>query len=179
MIALLEFWEVIRDFLEAGGQVLLVILFATLVLWTLILERYWYFLKVYPGEAKKLISEWSQRNDKTSWSAHKIREALISQTRTQLGQSVGFIKTLVAVCPLLGLMGTVTGMISVFEVMAVTGTGNARLMASGISMATIPTMAGMVASISGVYFSSRLEHRVRVETDKLADSLPYTEEVAV
>lgn len=178
MIYLMEFWEVIRDFLESGGQVLLLIMFATLVLWTLILERYWYFFKVFPLERKRVIQSWVARDDKSSWTAHKIREAMISQTRVKLSQSVGFIKTLVAVCPLLGLMGTVTGMISVFEVMAVTGTSNARLMASGISMATIPTMAGMVASISGIYFSSRLEHRVKVETERLSDSLPYTEEVA-
>lgn len=173
MIFLMETWEVIRDFLETGGQVLFVILFATLLLWTLIIERYWYFLKVHPLEATRLVQAWKNRGDKSSWAAHKMRDALIAQTSQHLSQSIGFIKTLVAVCPLLGLMGTVTGMISVFEVMAVTGTGNARLMASGISMATIPTMAGMVAALSGLYFSSRLENRVKVATDRLADSLPY------
>lgn len=174
MILLMQIWEVIRDFLEAGGYVLLVIMFATLVLWTLILERYWYFIKVYPFQSQMMIRGWMSRIDRSSWAAHKVRDSMISQAKVQLSYSVGFIKTLVAICPLLGLMGTVTGMISVFEVMAITGTGNARLMASGISMATIPTMAGMVAALSGLYFSSRLEHRVRVEADKLADSLPYT-----
>lgn len=173
MIALVEIWEVIRNFLEAGGQVLLVIMFATLVLWTLILERYWYLIKIHPAKAKLLIEAWQSRKDKSSWAAHKIREALIAQTATQLRQSVPFIKTMVAICPLLGLMGTVTGMITVFDVMAITGTGNARLMASGISMATIPTMAGMVAALSGLYFGSRLEHKARVETNKFSDSLPY------
>ncbi len=43
------------------------------------------------------------------------------------------IRTLVAMCPLIGLLGTVTGMIGVFEVMAQQGTGNPRLMAAGIS----------------------------------------------
>jgi biopolymer transport protein ExbB len=83
------------------------------------------------------------------------------------------IKTLVAMCPLIGLLGTVTGMISVFETMATQGTGNARLMASGISMATIPTMAGMVAALSGVFFSTRLEARAKVAKEKLVDSLPH------
>ena len=63
------------------------------------------------------------------------------------------VKTLVALCPLLGLLGTVTGMIEVFDVMAIAGSGNARAMAAGVSKATIPTMAGMVAAISGLYFS--------------------------
>ena len=76
-------------------------------------------------------------------------------------------------CPLIGLLGTVTGMITVFETMASQGTGNPRLMAAGISMATIPTMAGMVAALSGVFFSSRLEARVKIAREKLVDSLPH------
>ena len=61
------------------------------------------------------------------------------------------IKTLVSLAPLLGLLGTVTGMIGVFEVLATTGGGDARSMAAGVSQATIPTMAGMVAALSGVF----------------------------
>jgi len=83
------------------------------------------------------------------------------------------IKTLVAMCPLIGLLGTVTGMIGVFETMAAQGTSNPRLMAAGISMATIPTMAGMVAALSGVFFSSRLEAKVKIAREKLVDSLPH------
>jgi len=64
-------------------------------------------------------------------------------------------------------------MISVFETMAQQGTGNPRLMASGISMATIPTMAGMVAALSGVFFSSRLDTKVKLAKAKLVDSLPH------
>ena len=173
MMILMHIWEVIRDFLESGGQVLLLILFATLLLWTLIVERYWYLWKLHPSESNELVKSWDVRTDKSSWKAHKIREALIAQKAQKLNQTIGFIKTLVAVCPLLGLMGTVTGMISVFEVMAITGTGNARLMASGISMATIPTMAGMVAALSGLYFGSRLEQRATAETHKFSDRLPY------
>jgi biopolymer transport protein ExbB len=81
------------------------------------------------------------------------------------------IKTLVAVCPLLGLLGTVTGMIEVFDVMAMVGSGNARAMASGVYMATIPTMAGMVAALSGVYFIARLERLARRKIVKVKDTL--------
>lgn len=173
MIFLVDTWEVIRDFLETGGQVLFVIGLATLVLWTLILEKYYYFIKIYPDEVKSLVQQWKNRDDKSSWSAHRIRESIISAAAVKLNESVGLIKTMVAICPLLGLMGTVTGMISVFEVMGYTGTSNARLMASGISMATIPTMAGMVASLSGLYFGSRLENKAKKARDELADKLPY------
>ena len=76
-------------------------------------------------------------------------------------------------CPLIGLLGTVTGMIFVFETMAQQGTGNPRLMAAGISQATIPTMAGMVAALSGVFFSSRLDAQIKRAKAKLVDSLAY------
>ena len=83
------------------------------------------------------------------------------------------IKALIAVCPLLGLLGTVTGMIAVFDVMSYSGSGNARALAAGVSMATVPTMAGMVAALSGVYFGTWLEHKSQVETETLADLLQY------
>jgi biopolymer transport protein ExbB len=94
-----------------------------------------------------------------------------------LNQNISKIKVLVALCPLLGLLGTVTGMISVFDVMAMTGTGNARLMASGISMATIPTMAGMVAALSGLYFGSYFENKSRNLFNALSDELNLKEEI--
>lgn len=173
MIFLINIWEVIRDFLETGGGVLYVIFFTTLLLWGMIIERFWFFNRIYPGIAQSIKSKWEARSDTHSWKAHRIRVAMISEASQQLGHSTLFIKTLVALCPLMGLLGTVTGMIAVFEVMAVTGTGNARLMAGGISMATIPTMAGMVAALSGIYFGSRLESRVKVETEKLEESLTF------
>jgi len=81
------------------------------------------------------------------------------------------IQTLVALCPLLGLMGTVTGMIQVFEVMAMSGTSNARAMAAGVSRATIPTMAGMVGALSGVFFVTILTRASKRYSASLEDSL--------
>jgi len=81
------------------------------------------------------------------------------------------IKTLVSLCPLLGLLGTVTGMIQVFDVMAVSGTSNARSMAAGVSMATVPTMAGMVAALSGVFASTWLNRKSARELEILRESM--------
>ncbi len=101
----------------------------------------------------------------------KIRKAELSSLNMLLNKHISLIKTLVALCPLLGLLGTVTGMIYVFEIMSAVGTGNARLMASGVSRATIPTMAGMVGALSGIYISRVLENRVNKEKQKLVHSL--------
>jgi len=143
----------VRDFLETGGEVLLYIGVTTLAMWTLILERYWYFQRIHPKFAKEVEQKWSTRSDRSSWNAHQIRRLLISDVQTRLDQGLIMIKTLVALCPLLGLLGTVTGMIEVFDVMAISGSGNARAMASGVQKATIPTMAGMVAALSGLMLS--------------------------
>lgn len=173
MLFISDIYDTIRSFLESGGMVLWVVLGATFLLWTLIVEKYMYMVSVYPKKVKEVAEYWTNRKDKRSWAALRIREARISETSQELAKGISFIKVLVAVCPLLGLLGTVTGMISVFEVMAMLGTGNPRLMAGGIAMATIPTMAGMVAALSGVYFGSRLETKVKMEKEKLADMLPY------
>ncbi len=154
-------FETISDFLIQGGDVLKFIFFTTFILWLLILERAIFFKFRAPILIENIIAGWKARSDRKSWTAHKIRECEISQVNIELQQNINYIKTLVALCPLLGLLGTVTGMIAVFDVMALTGTGNARLMASGISMATIPTMAGMVTALSGLYFGSLFEGKAK------------------
>jgi biopolymer transport protein ExbB len=62
-------------------------------------------------------------------------------------------------------------MIEVFDVMALSGSGNARSMASGVSRATIPTMAGMVGALSGVFLVTLLTRRVEREVELLEDDL--------
>jgi biopolymer transport protein ExbB len=161
----------IRSFLELGGNVLYAIMVVLFLMWTLILERLWYFYRVHPQQIKAIFDTWNAREDTRSWYAKRIREEMISQTSIALKTNIRLINALIAICPLLGLMGTVTGMVSVFDVMTYSGSGNARAMAAGVSMATVPTMAGMVAALSGVYFGTWLDHKASTETDSLADLL--------
>jgi biopolymer transport protein ExbB len=163
----------IRDFIELGGDVLYAIMLTLVLMWTLILERLWFFYRVHPLEVKDTIEAWETRADTASWYAKRIRDQLVSQTNVALKRNLGVVKALIAICPLLGLMGTVTGMVSVFDVMTFSGTGNARAMAAGVSKATVPTMAGMVAALSGVYFGTFLEHKAATETERLEDMLQH------
>jgi biopolymer transport protein ExbB len=163
----------IRNFLGLGGDVLWAIMLALFLMWTFILERLWYVYRVHPGVKQAIVSDWQARADTTSWYARRIRDSLVSEAALDLKRNIGLIKALIAVCPLLGLLGTVTGMITVFDVMSYSGSGNARAMAAGVSMATIPTMAGMVAALSGVYFGTWLEHKSQLETESLADLLQH------
>ena len=173
MLFLIGLWESVREFIATGGNVLYFVAAALFLMWTLMIERYWYLTSVFPKIRNKIISDWEAREDTTSWYAHRIRDAWISQASDGLQARLLIIRTLVAMCPLIGLLGTVTGMIGVFETMQTQGTGNPRVMAAGISMATIPTMAGMVAALSGLFFSSRIEANAKMLKEKLVDSLPH------
>ncbi len=173
MYYLIGYWESVRDFIATGGDVLYIVATVLFIMWMLMIERYWFLTGNFPKIKAEIIARWDAREDTTSWYAHRIRDAWISEASEKLNARMLLIKTLVAMCPLVGLLGTVTGMISVFEVMAYQGTGNPRLMAEGISMATIPTMSGMVAAISGVFFSSRLEAKAKIAREELVDSLPH------
>jgi biopolymer transport protein ExbB len=161
----------VQAFLETGGGVLFFIGGVTVVMWTLMLERLYYFYRIFPREADRVQRKWDARQDHSSWDAHQIRRLMVSELRMELEEGLSYIRVLVALCPLLGLLGTVTGMIEVFDVMAVAGSGNAKAMAGGVSKATIPTMAGMVAALSGLIVSARLEQFAANEGERLADRL--------
>lgn len=173
----MEFLEAIRDFTETGGTVLVWIAGLIFVMWLLILERIFYINTTHRSFKKGLINNWKNRHERKSWNAEQIRSAYISRVSLRLNASIPMIQALVALCPLLGLMGTVTGMIEVFDVMAMTGSGDARSMASGVSKATIPTMAGMVGALSGVFASTWLTRKSKTERMHLEDQLRLDREV--
>jgi len=175
MLPLPEYLVSMRDFFESGGYVLWAIFAVSLLLWALIIERYIYLRLVYPKELEMQLARWRRRLDQRSWFARKIRSALIFDLATRLTRFLPLIKSLIAVCPLLGLLGTVTGMINVFDVITVLGTTNPRAMATGISMATIPTMAGLVVALSGLFFSGQLRQQAAVERQRVSDLLRETD----
>lgn len=165
----------VRDFLELGGNVLVVIMLETLLLWALIFERYSYLRGPFQALAGGHLQAWKARGEHKSWAAHRIRDMLISDARLKASARLSYIKVLVALAPFLGLLGTVTGMVEVFDVMAITGSGNARAMASGISKATLPTMAGMVVALSGLFFITSLERKTDRAVAQLEDNLELTD----
>ncbi|MGP2656364.1 MotA/TolQ/ExbB proton channel family protein [Malaciobacter sp. WC5094] len=104
-------------------------------------------------------------NDSINDLEIKIGEAIIKETnKIKKGQS--FVKLLAAVTPLLGLLGTVTGMIATFQAITLFGTGDPKLMAGGISTALITTVLGLITAIpllfAYTYISSKADELVSI-----------------
>ena len=156
-----------------GGPFVIWIFVAGVLMWSLVVERYWYFARVLPRQAAELQTQWMARADRTSWCARQIRAAMISRLNGAMTTGFPVLQVLVPMAPLLGLIGTVWGMLQVFDSMALRGNADARSMASGVSAAMICTMSGLAVSITGLYPVHYFRTRATRETELLADKLSF------
>ena len=156
-----------------GGPWVFWIFSAGVLMWALILERYWYFSRILPKRIAEVQAEWQARKDRTSWCARQIRSAMISRLNGSMTTGFPVMQVLVPMSPLLGLIGTVSGMLTVFDSMALRGSADARSMASGVSAAMICTMTGLAVSITGLYPVHYFKTRATRETELLADKLSF------
>lgn len=144
------------DMLELGGDILLLIIVMAAVMWALILERVLFLFVIFPRKKNNLIDLWQRQNGLSDWDVSLFRQLLLSRVHREMGRNLELISTIVKICPLLGLLGTVMGMLEIFDALAVTGNNSARTTAGGVSKATVSTMAGMVVAISGLMISHYL-----------------------
>jgi biopolymer transport protein ExbB len=161
----------VSELVAGGGPFVVLIFLSGVLLWTLILERYWYFLQVLPQETKLALERWNASRDHSSWGARQIRKMMISRLNAAMTTNLPLMRVLVPLSPLLGLIGTVSGMMEVFDSMALRGSADARTMASGVSHAMICTMTGLAVSISGLFPVHYFNSRVKRETELLNDHL--------
>jgi biopolymer transport protein ExbB len=90
----------------------------------------------------------------------KLDEAILRET-PRLERGTGMIKLVSVIAPLLGLLGTVTGMIQTFQVMTLFGSGDPKLMASGIAEALVTTMIGLMVAIPLTFLHALVASRSR------------------
>jgi biopolymer transport protein ExbB len=164
-------WLAQSELFLAGGWVLVAILCISSVMWMLILERYVFFFRTRPRLVRQIFEQWQGARTSEAEVNERIRVGLTNQFRGRLSSWVSTIQVLTAILPLLGLLGTVIGMIKTFEVMTAFGSGNVRGMAEGISQALITTMAGLITALAGMYFASDLDNRIDRETEHLSQVL--------
>lgn len=130
---------------DRGGLILFIIAALSTLMWALILQCYWQLFRI---KKNKLPAEYE--------SIHSTQK---------------FIDALVNTLPLLGLLGTVMGMISTFDALSFHGNSDPRPMSSGISQALVTTMAGLVTSLSGLYSSEHITRLLGAEAGPEKTSL--------
>ena len=173
---LIDSSHALLDLMSAGGMVMWLLAALCVLFWTLVLERLWYTRRHFPSWAKERRSAWQLLTAGAGADAawlYAVRAAWLAQAREQLITPLSVTRTLVAMFPLLGLLGTVTGMVAGLEVLAMSGSGNPRAMAGGVWQATLPTLAGMVLAIGGLFSLARLERNARRAIGQLADQLRH------
>lgn len=158
---------------QLGGPVVDWIFLCCVIMWTIVLERVWYFNKVLPELTSSSLAKWHARPHKMSWASRQIRTAMISRLNAGMNNNLLVLSVLVPMCPLLGLVGTVVGMLSVFDSMAALGSADARSMATGVSEAMICTLTGLSVSMSGLYPVYFFRKKVSRETERLADKFSF------
>ena len=148
MAFLFSLQDTLLDFFEKGGGVVVFIGFLIILMWSFILERFWYFKYIHADVEKDIQNAWKETSDRKSWSGHQIRSMLISKANVKIQSNLEYIRVAIVLAPLLGLLGTILGMIEVFHILAVTGGGDAKAMDGGVAKSTIPAtfMAAIMAN---------------------------------
>ena len=133
--------------------------------------------KFNDGSPLKEIDDVLKQKDKLDQDQLETKiEAILSSTGPLYERSISSIKLLAAVAPLLGLLGTVIGMIGTFQAITLFGTGDPKLMAGGISQALVTTMLGLIAAVPLLFMHNQLDTRSReiiqiIENDTTSASL--------
>ncbi|MCK5189243.1 MAG: MotA/TolQ/ExbB proton channel family protein, partial [Methylococcales bacterium] len=109
----------------------------------------------------RVIAAAEQDQSEDTENLELILDEAITREIPQLEKGLPMIKLLAAVAPLLGLLGTVTGMIATFQSISLFGTGDPKLMASGISQALVTTMLGLCVAIPLLFLHSLVASRSR------------------
>ncbi len=189
------------DLLKSGGWLMIPIILCSIIAMTIALERFWSLRKenVLPKGLLNTLHQWAESGqipeldkkrlavksplgrvvvagiDKRYAGWQRIRESVEETGRQVVHEMERFLNTLgtiAAISPLLGLLGTVFGMIEVFSTLSEQGAGNAVELAGGISQALITTAAGLTVAIPSLflyrYFNSRVEALViRMEKEAM------------
>ncbi len=116
------------------------------------------------------LNHYYQKHQSLSLTQLELRmEEHLSKAKTLLESGLAMIKLLAAVSPLMGLLGTVTGMIATFSAITLFGTGDPKLMAGGISQALITTVEGLIVAIPLLFTYTLLNSRAKVIQAKLEE----------
>ena len=155
----------LEDLFSRGGPVLYLLFLVTLSIWFIIISKYLFNIILEKNWVKSEYDQYASHI--THSNKDKFEDFFLIRIRRVSTNRLKTLDGLIALCPMLGLLGTVYGMIEVFEVLSFLGTGNPRAMSSGVAKATIPTMASMVITLFGLYFRQDLTYRINKATEQM------------
>jgi biopolymer transport protein ExbB len=179
----------VLEIILSGGWLMAPILLCSVLTLTIIVERFWTLQrkKVVPEDLGEQVQDWAARHELDRRHIEQLREesalgrvlaaALINRHRSrdlikeavedtgrhvvhELERFLNTLGTIAGISPLLGLLGTVIGMIRVFSAILAHGVGNANVLAGGISEALITTAAGLTVAIPSFFFYRYFKGRV-------------------
>ena len=116
----------------------------------------------YKGAVTLLVTEFLKRRSGISQTDKFILDETVVSLVSSLNRYLAAIGVLAGISPLLGLLGTVVGMVNTFDIISIFGTGNAKAMAGGISQALITTQTGLLIAIPGMYMHNFISRRADV-----------------
>ncbi len=189
------------DIVQQGGPVMWPLLLCSLAVLTVIIERILFWVSLEQNRNRPLMDEILSLAEKGNWNLirektadcqdHIVRllvtgivhrdydmgiamEAEADQTVQRMNRYMPVLDTMITVTPLLGIFGTVLGIIGSFKILGTSGIADPKLVTSGIAQALITTATGLGIAIIAVipynYFNSRINRAIHV-MEKYATSL--------
>jgi len=189
------------EMFRSGGPVMYPLLACSIVVLTVIIERLFFWIRIDMHHSQSLINEVLDLCRTGDWEAVRLRthhskdyiirilvtgilhrdfsmtramESLAADEVRKMQQFMNFIDTMITVSPLLGILGTVTGVISSFDAIGSSGIDHPQIITAGLAEALVTTAAGLIIAIFAVfpynYFNSRIENAV-LNIERYATSL--------
>lgn len=181
------------DYFRPGGPIMVLLVVISLWMWALVFERLVYFWtmnrkdvdlnqavtllqrgRTIPhaaGICERMVAGFLEGRTGDDALDRQILDQQAMRQRPGIRQYIPSITVLAAVAPLLGLLGTVTGMVSTFDVISLFGTGNAKALSGGISKALITTQSGLLVGIPGLFMSRLLIRRADAIERRLTETV--------
>ncbi len=175
----------IVEYMGQGGLVMAPLAAASVIMWVLIIKKALFLRQMhsrnmarnqaarfildntfpdprqYRGATALVVREFLSRREVNPGLDRSVMDETVMAVSATFDQRLAAITVLASIAPLLGLLGTVLGMISTFDIISLYGTGNARAMAGGISEALISTQTGLLVAIPGLTMKNFLAARAQ------------------
>lgn len=181
-------------YFQQGGPIMVPMVMLSVVIWGLILERLVFFHRLEKadrgenntpldlngrplppaaatGLCAPVIRELIRHGSGDAKLDQRILERYALRQKNRLQRSSVILATLATAAPLLGLFGTVSGMINTFEAITIFGTGNAKALAAGISEALVTTQSGLLVGIPGLFMARLIQQRARRLNNRLDETV--------